>query len=1200
MKVRVLHMENRVYNPFRFTQAIALAAVFATTAAFGGLERAAHHFALNESREQSFADAVAVTGEPVTVTLPDSPRAGIRFQVGASSESRMEVVWDSGRVVKFPISVQSQDGEYTADADGHRKGEPFIIGDSSVMVGSYRQYVRPLMKPYTVSKGTTSPMGFDYLAERDLLPGASNHVNDIVFEATPDGRRRIVWDGSYVYRLNPDRYEKKEDAKVSEIRFVFSKGARYAPKADDTAKIDGERFACLDFAANPRAKSFAAASLGDGLAAGMQTIRGVPVRLAKPLDSADIAICHEGGGHSGMSWNNYTGRDPAFGFGAAVHYRFPARPYVKAHLVFALDDAVDARGRPAKDRILRLRLSRYPWNGIGSNAISTQTLDWRGGVPEDAVQVGSVVRDGKAYPLYFATVGIDLNPILDMVSRRGFEQTGDGWVPGDYLDVDFCGKGDDVRVDARSDSAFNLFGATLESAPVSVDFRNAPGAPGNIFTQDERERYLTLVLRGERPNAGGRISWTAKDVLTGRTAFSSSTTFGPLPPGEEDARRIDLSAAKEPGVYEIAFSVTDSEGRPVFDVSTRFAVVVPSGRAADRFTSPYETWWFKGPHGTPSSWDVGGPLLWKAGIKKTNVSDWPTNAMEKYDITFTGFVLAPGQHEFDAETGKFKQHGALSGEEWFVTNVTRQIQSRPFVDHIMVWHESAPANEFPEELLGLPVPAATDADMAAAKYVNEIGRLVRWHFPSLRIQIGNSGKSFGAVTRPFRGGADPQYYDAIGIESGMASKFPEVPHVTGVQGLMVARECAEKYVGRPVPAAACYEFVGQVDGWIGELKQAQWYMRDALICLANRSTLVPVGGLSDSNGSYFDSVWGKVGLLRRAPYLEPKPAYVAFAALTKALDGVTLVRQLDTGSTTVYALLFRRADGRYATAIWCAAGEAEIAFDVPGGGEVMDMMGATRSLGIFGLFGKKAACGESPAYVITDKPVRGVKIARRWFPKAEAFAAGAREYRWFDDASSVSNAPDRRADSRIIEKTFRQLPFLVPSDDFTVKAADDAEKGCCIEVELDMKRHDVNPWFTEYTTLHLREPVVIEGPFERFGIWVKGNSNWGSVRFEIEDGNGVRFVGYLIHDVAWKGLEWGSEMWVNFDGWNILSCVLERDKGNAPWEYGGLAPGGRSDGHIHFPIKIRSITVDMNRRKLDLIDFKPTVPVIRLGPIVAK
>ena len=1167
-----------------------------TLSALGGLDRAAHHFALNESREQPFADSVLVTGDPVTVTLPDAPRTGIRFQVGDSSGSRMEVVWDSGRINKFPISVQGQTGEYTADADGHRKGEPFAIGDSAVMIGAYRQYVRPSMRPYMTSDTHTSQMGFDYLAERDLLPGASNHVNDVVFETTPDGRRRIVWDGSYVYRLNPDRYEKKADAKVAEIRFVFSKGARYAPKADDAARIDGDRFACLDLAANPRAKSFASASLGKGLAAGLQTIRGIPIRLAKPLDSADIAICHEGAGHSGLSWNRYTARDPAFGFGAAVHYRLPARPYARAHLVFALDDAVDRRGRPAKDRILRLRISRYPANGVGANAISTQTLDWRDGVPEDAVQIGSVVRDGKTYPLYFATVEIDLQPILDMVARRGFEQTGDGWIPGDYLDVDFSGKGDNIRVDARSDSAFNLFGATLESASVSLDFRHAPGAPGNIFTQDEKGRHLTFVLRGERPDAAGRIRWTARDVLTGEAAFSSSEAFGPLAKGEELVRRIDLSAVGEPGVYEVAFSVEDAGGGPGFAASTRFAVVVPSGRVADRYASPYETWWFKGPHGTPSSWDVGGPVLWKAGIRKTNVHDWPTNAMEKYDVTSTGFVLAPGQNEFDAESGKFRTHGSLSGEEWFVTNVARQIQAKPFVDHIMVWHESAPANDFPEELLGLPVPAATDADRAAAKYVNEIGRLVRRHFPALRIQIGNSGKSFGAVTRPFRGGADPQYYDAIGIESSMASKFPEVPHVCGLQGLMVARECAEKYAGRPVPAHACYEFVCQADGWIGELKQAQWYMRDALICLANRSPLVPVGGLCDANGAYFDSVWGHGGLLRRAPYLEPKPAYVAFAALTKALDGVTLVRQLDTGSTTVYALLFRRADGRYATAVWCAAGEAELAFDVSGGGEVMDLMGRTRPLGLLGLFGKKAVCGESPAYVVTDKPVRGVKIARRSFPKAEAFAAGAREIRWFDDVSSISNAPDRRAEAR----SFRQLPFMKASEDFSIRAVEDAEKGPCLEVELDTKRREVNPWFTEYTTLHLREPLVIEGPFERFGIWVKGNSNWGSVRFEIEEGNGARFTGYLVRDVAWKGLEWGSEMWVNFDGWNILSCVLEREKGNAPWDYSGLAPGGRSDGHFHFPIKIRSITVDMNRRKLDLTDFKPTVPIIRLGPLVVK
>jgi hypothetical protein len=36
---------------------------------------------------------------------------------------------------------------------------------------------------------------------------------------------------------------------------------------------------------------------------------------------------------------------------------------------------------------------------------------------------------------------------------------------------------------------------------------------------------------------------------------------------------------------------------------------------------------------------------------------------------------------------------------------------------------------------------------------------------------------------------------------------------------------------------------------------------------------------------------------------------------------------------------------------------------------------------------------------------------------------------------------------------------------------------------------------------------------------------------------------------------------------------------------------------MEFPIKIKALTVEMNRTKLDLIDFKPSNPVIRLKDV---
>ena len=78
-------------------------------------------------------------------------------------------------------------------------------------------------------------------------------------------------------------------------------------------------------------------------------------------------------------------------------------------------------------------------------------------------------------------------------------------------------------------------------------------------------------------------------------------------------------------------------------------------------------------------------------------------------------------------------------------------------------------------------------------------------------------------------------------------------------------------------------------------------------------------------------------------------------------------------------------------------------------------------------------------------------------------------------------------------------------------------------------------------------------------------------------------------------------------GWAFVNCRFEgglkydAQSGltNAPWnreKWGGKG----SNGKIDFPIRLKALTVGMNRMKLDLVDFKPTVPSIRLGTVMIR
>jgi len=1136
------------------------------------LGRAARHFASFESRQQPLGGTV-VGEKPVKLQVPLD--GGVRFVLHKSSGNAIGYEWDGKASGGGAIKVDRQEEKLLADAFGVSKGTLFAVSDSFVSIGGLRQHVRPRLRPYrSINKMVT--MGYDYLADAGQLPTAGEHVNDLSFDRQPDGTVRMYWDGSFVETLVPPR--DRPDAKMTGITLTLGPGAEYRLK-ESRADYDADRYEVLDLGANPRAKAFAGAKFAKGTAAGMLTVGGVPLLLARPLDSGDVAICHEGFGSWALEVDEYHGRSPLDGFGAAVHFRVPAKDYVKAHVVFALDP--DEK----KDKVLNLRLAQYVQNGSGSNMLSDNTLDCTEGMPDGVREIGAVVMDGKEIPLYAATVALDLEPVFDLVAR------------GQHMDFEFMGVMAGRKPDAKRESAFNVFAVTLESAPVSIDVVPAPGAPSNVFTIDETERFLTLKLRSDREESTCRVGWKATDFETGKVVFIGGEKLGALAKGARRELRVDLTKASEVGLYLLEIFV-EANGTKLFDYESRFAILPPAGRRVDKASSPYATWWLYGVTREKDEWSIGGPLMQKAGIRKTCHRNWKKTESEKYDLTFTGNVIAPSQRSFDPKTGKFRPQGDLSGEDWFVREVKGQIAAVPRVDHIMIWHESAPGSGIPEEILGLPVPATTDEDRAAGAYVNECGRIIRKHFPDLRIQIGNSSSSLGAVSKAFRGGADPQYYDSIGMETTAQGFAPERMLVWGIQSMMLAKASAAYYAKRPVPAAGCYEYVYRTECLLGEKLQAAWYMRDVLISLANRMPLISPAVLFDSRNAYYDTLWGKAGLFHRAPYGKPKLAYVAYAALTKALDGVTLIKELDTGSPSVYALYFRRLDGRYATAVWTARGEADLTFETGGAGTVIGMCGKTSKLG--GLFsGKTVVASEMPSYVVTEKPVASVRIAKRTFRQCENVAKKAKEVYRFADVTSISNAPDLRVQS----KGHGCLPMMRPSEHFGIKTVEDDERGRCLEVTLDTSKENVNRYYTEYTTLRLTEPVSIPGPGHRLGVWVKGNSNGGQIRFEIEDRDGETFVNYG-HPTLWDFTDGQGILGVNFDGWAYVSCRFggwydytdEEGFSSAPWSCEQRG-GPTSNRKIDFPIKLKALTVGMNREALDLTDFKKPVPSIRLAAV---
>ena len=1109
--------------------------------------------------------------------------AGYTLVLGkADARATLRTFWSDGTEVAHAITVGSerQRGFNLPEASFEFSGfHHFFCDNRPGRSNPARYHVRPNIARYGTSS-TLKPEGVALTNAWDSLPSAVGHDLRVDIVPTRDGRAGLWLDGSWMVDLAPAN---PSDAVLTNVTLTGGADVRIESVTPLFDAVDTDRFTPLDLARVPRPGSFA-----DVKERPKWRLReDVPWKVASPSRSSDVGVIKCVQGKWALECEEYYARTPADAYPYGIHFRVPTALYRKAHLVFALE--------PATNRIplVNLRLAHYLFDGSGPNMFSDTTLDWRNGIPSDVKRLGAIAVGTNRIDVYTVSVPLKATDVIEAGSR----------LP--YVDFDILGPmangNRSSRPDARLKSAFHFLAVTLEKESVNFDEVVDPTHPGNIWTQDEKGKKLGFVIGSQRKGARVTVDWSCVDHEGGKwMSGSRDLAFDAV--GERKTETIDCAKIDKPGLY--TFPIRVRRGQEIlFETEMRLAVVPPAGRVVGKCDSPYCTWMWTGQHGTPARWEDHLIPIQKAGIRKVSYCPLTKDYAEKYDVTSHGGVMAPHISNFDAKTGRFKPVGNVDGETWFVGTMKAAIAKAQHASFVTIWHENAPRGGLPPELIGEKSPEPGEAERRFGGYVNECGRIIRKHFPSLRIQIGNSSSSWGAGQAPIRGGAKGEYYDAIGNEATCQTFAPECLAEGAPQGVFVATDVASRLTGRRIKADGMWEYSSRTDVSLGERMQAAFYMRDILVGLANEYTLVSIAGVYDCRSTYYNTMWGSADLLRRAPYGHAKLAYVAYAALTKALDGVTFVRQLDTGSSTVYAVLFRRTDGRYATACWCARGEAELAFDVGGKAEGMDMYGRVTALGgLIPFARKRSVCSELPSYVITDKPVKEAKIVARTFTHGADLAAGGTVLGSFGSLAAVTNVPHPRLKS----EHRHWMPIRVPAD-VILSEATDPERGKSLEVKLDCSKNaGLSNYHTEYATIRLKKAIPVPGEPSALGVWVKGNSNGGKIRFEIVDARGAVFANYHPHYFDWPGVQS-----VNFDGWALVTASL--DPQSLHWdERLGLAgctlgfsgtwmnvsgPGG--DGRIVYPIKILAVSVDMNRQKFGLRGFEPAEPSICLGEILS-
>lgn len=867
----------------------------------------------------------------------------------------------------------------------------------------------------------------------------------------------------------------------------------------------------------------------------------------------------------------------------------PCEMYTRGWILCAVDDD------PAKERAFSVRITRWvddrewSYTGRGATATFRSTVDFDSAKKE---KVGEVVLGGKKVPLWLVEFPIDLGDIQDVVQsdERGnfLHQI------GRYLDFEVCSplldrvsglRDETMNTNPERVSALTFYGARLEkpAASFSMNWQT----PGNIFgVHDAME---TLVdLRVCRPGEYV-LSWDIVDgddekvVRTGKRVFSSAQTY-----------RLPLKWLKT-GWYALDWKLTDAEGTVLMTHKASFAVLAKDTRQSGKGEGPYAMWSVNAHYRIPADYSVySAELLHKAGIRRLSTGlagpfrDLDFRAKWKID---PALLSGHFHREYEAVfTGK-------KTEEQLVAELRKRLEESPNANVCQIFWESSPdAYMQAPEVTGGKFNPATDALKGAEKRVPlclAAAKFLRKHFPEVKISIGQSICCTELIAEQIRGGLGDKDIDYMGLEHVGRANLPERPNSASVQTADIFRELAER-MGRPSWRPGCgIETNYRRDTFLGMERQAQFYVRDAILANCWKFPVFNIGELCDAGNQYCETAWGNDSLCIRYPFLYPKKSYVGVAVLTRVFDCVTDVKILPTGDDCVYAVAATRRDGKTAYAFWTSYGSADLDLEVSGEATHVSFFGRESPLKAAGGKCRVKASGRVNYIVGGKDAVAAVRVVKVSHADAKK-PADYKKLVSFDDASRWKLVTDK------VEGVYGDLglPFPTcrqPAKAPTFSVVKDEELGNCIELDLGEGDLSLPKAVSEYAVLELKEPVVIAGAPQSLGAVVKGNSGWGRLYWILEGADGVRTVS--SGHKGWKeDFDDPGKMSIGFTGWRFLHYPVDEKSSIRDYSI-NLAGDLWSEGAVKYPAKFVGVAFAAESRPLFLSERRAKKQKIRISEI---
>jgi len=815
-----------------------------------------------------------------------------------------------------------------------------------------------------------------------------------------------------------------------------------------------------------------------------------------------------------------------------------------------------------------------------------------------SIKIGT--RGGKDCYLHLVRVPLEPCVMQSWLEKHYFRHFEIEITKGLYFTRGYPDPWNYVSLPGGRKSSVRIVGMTFERSPVEMVVTG--DEVGNIVVEPETP-CINVLLRNPQPSPRRVSVAVAMQDTAGETSTSSFETE--IPPEASVLRKAFIPRGKY-GFYRVEVRAT---GKGVNLVKrTTLGYLPPDTRRATWADSAFGIWsWGAGVGGYayPTDSEETMRLVWKLGGRWA-LSPSDPEISRKYGITNSWSFLPDidrkkvPKEKWEEETKKAMVDGLRKQRERFPEQDLFLCFGEP---NLGLKHTFA----LPGRYYGEPDYQLNEAEKKRFdemfEHVSLLGKVlqeVRKEYPEFRnvkLTFGNTSPSFHIEF--LERGLPKEYIDVFGIDIPYFERMPErQPRaVEGSQLLYLYDYCKENKIENiPIMGTEDMYFPG-CPGSLSQREQADYYVRSHLLKFSMGVTReASVGMVFSTSGPYGRCHYGGAGFFEVSPEGggdgNPRESAVAYATMTRVLDGAKYEKYLPTGSLSTFCLGFtRKFDNQAILALWTIHGKrmCSLSLDKDTKAKATDQWGRSRSVESKG---QKLTIevGSSPVWLEGIKTANITRVEAGPAIHADAPAEGYSILEEFDAPWSPVQEPDKGYEENcfdlpkfkgemtasIVESTAPPLGkggAVRGGRSEKGDAPPVTQVGKAIEIALKKpeKERKLAPWYAAFAP---PKPIQMPGRPTKLGLYVNGNSGWGRVIPQLTDAKGEIWT-FIGPKDAWNADDIRSQSSVNFDGWRYMELELPNNLPNG-WNGPALAfwKNEKGDRIVDYPLALTKLYVE--------------------------